>query len=205
MAPRLRIAAKYYAARTEVLIPSGAKLCKDLCVAGNNKIRVGLIADTHGLLRPEAMEFLRSSDYIVHAGDIGDRGILDELEAIARVCVVRGNNDTEPWAAALRETELLAVGALAVYVIHDLADLRIQPETAAVQVVVSGHSHNRGSSGATVFCSSIRGARDRAVLSCRLRSGNSSLKGPRSPRASSILPTHGCWRAFRRFARSVTH
>ena len=141
MAPRLRIAAKYYAARTEVLIPSGAKLCKDLCVAGNNKIRVGLIADTHGLLRPEAMEFLRSSDYIVHAGDIGDRGILDELEAIARVCVVRGNNDTEPWAAALRETELLAVGALAVYVIHDLADLRIQPETAAVQVVVSGHSH----------------------------------------------------------------
>jgi len=141
VAPRLRIAAKYYAARTEVLIPSGAKLCKDLCVAGNNKIRVGLIADTHGLLRPEAMEFLRSSDYIVHAGDIGDRGILDELEAIARVCVVRGNNDTEPWAAALRETELLAVGALAVYVIHDLADLRIQPETAAVQVVVSGHSH----------------------------------------------------------------
>jgi hypothetical protein len=110
-------------------------------VAGKNRIRVGLIADTHGLLRPEAKEFLRTSDYIVHAGDIGDRGILGELDAIARVCAVRGNNDTEPWAAELRETELLTVGALAVYVIHDLADLRLEPEAAAVQVVVSGHSH----------------------------------------------------------------
>jgi putative phosphoesterase len=110
-------------------------------VAGKNKIRVGLIADTHGLLRPQAMEFLRTSDHIVHAGDIGDGGILRELETIARVTAVRGNNDTDPWAAELRETELLRVGTLGVYVIHDLADLRIEPGAAAVQVVVSGHSH----------------------------------------------------------------
>jgi len=141
VASRLQIAVKYYAARTSVLMPTGAKLCKDLCVAGKNKIRVGLIADTHGLLRPGAKEFLRSSDYIVHAGDIGDGGILRELETMARVTAVRGNNDTAPWAAELRETELLKVGALAVYVVHDLADLRIEPNAGAVHVVVSGHSH----------------------------------------------------------------
>jgi len=104
-------------------------------------MRVGLIADTHGLLRPEALEFLQASDFIVHAGDIGARGILGELGAIAPVSAVRGNNDMEPWAAELREIELLNVGACTVYVIHDLADLCIDPGAAAVQVVVSGHSH----------------------------------------------------------------
>jgi predicted phosphodiesterase len=140
-------------------------------VAGKNKLRVGLIADTHGLLRPEAKEFLRTSDYIVHAGDIGDGGILRELETIARVTAVRGNNDTDAWAAELQETELLKVGALAVYVIHDLA--------------------------------STQGARDRAVSSCPSRSGSSSSRGSRPPRASSILPTHGFWRAFK--VRAIGH
>jgi uncharacterized protein len=111
-------------------------------VARHKKIRVGRIADTHGLLRPAAWEFLLGSDYIVHAGDLGDRRILDELRSIADVSVVRGNNDSEPWAAQFPLTESLSFGEVRVYVIHNLADLRIDPAAAGVQVVVSGHSHN---------------------------------------------------------------
>jgi putative phosphoesterase len=102
---------------------------------------VGVIADTHGLLRPEARSFLRGSDYIVHAGDIGDRGILDELRGIAPVSVVRGNNDSEPWAAQLPETEMLHAGEVCIYVVHNLVELHLEPAAAGVQVIVSGHSH----------------------------------------------------------------
>ncbi len=105
------------------------------------KIRVGLIADTHGLLRPEAKAFLQTADYIIHAGDIGDGSILDELRAISRVVAVRGNNDSGPWAQPLAETETLRVGVVGIYVIHDLAEFRIDPAALGVQVVVSGHSH----------------------------------------------------------------
>jgi uncharacterized protein len=110
-------------------------------VGRNEKIRVGLIADTHGLLRPEAKAFLRGADYIIHAGDIGDGAILDELRAISRVCAVRGNNDEGPWAERLPETETLRLGSVGVYVIHDLGGLRIDPAALGAQVVVSGHSH----------------------------------------------------------------
>jgi putative phosphoesterase len=104
-------------------------------------LRVGLISDTHGLLRPEAKAFLQGSDYIVHAGDIGDPGILEELWAIAPVTAVRGNNDRGWWAERLSETEFLRVGEVFVYVVHDLAELDIDPAAAGVRVVVSGHSH----------------------------------------------------------------
>jgi uncharacterized protein len=104
-------------------------------------LRVGLISDTHGLLRPEAKAFLQGSDYIVHAGDICDAGILEELAAIAPVTAVRGNNDKGSWAKQLRGTELLRVGGTFIYVIHDLARLDIEPGSAGVRVVVSGHSH----------------------------------------------------------------
>jgi len=103
--------------------------------------RVGLISDTHGLLRPEAKAFLQGSDRIVHAGDIGNPGILEELSEIAPVTAVRGNNDRGPWAQALRETEFLRVGEVFVYVVHDLAELDIDPIAAGVRVVLSGHSH----------------------------------------------------------------
>jgi len=103
--------------------------------------RVGLISDTHGLLRPEAKAFLRGSDYIVHGGDICDPGILEELASLAPLTAVRGNNDRGPWAKRLRETEFLQVGKVFVYVIHDLAQLDIEPNVAGVHVVVSGHSH----------------------------------------------------------------
>lgn len=103
--------------------------------------RIGLISDTHGLLRPEAVAFLRGSDHIVHGGDIGHAGILDELRALAPVTAVRGNNDEDVWAEGLAETEMLKVGEITIYVLHDLKALDIDPGAAGFQVVVSGHSH----------------------------------------------------------------
>ena len=103
--------------------------------------RIGLISDTHGLLRPEAVAFLRGADRILHAGDIGHPSVLDELRALAPVTAVRGNNDRGPWADAVPETDLLKVEDLLVYVLHDLAELDIDPVAAGVRVVVSGHSH----------------------------------------------------------------
>lgn len=104
-------------------------------------MRIGLISDTHGLLRPEALAFLQGSDHIVHGGDICDAGVLDALSAIAPLTAVRGNNDHGSWASRLRETELVRLGDVFVYAIHDLAQLDIDPGAAGVQVVVSGHSH----------------------------------------------------------------
>jgi uncharacterized protein len=104
-------------------------------------LHVGLISDTHGLLRPEAKAFLRGSDYIVHGGDIGDAGILDELAGIAPVTAIKGNNDHGSWAEQRRETEFLQVGEVLMYVIHDIAQLDIDPAAAGVRVVVFGHSH----------------------------------------------------------------
>ena len=104
-------------------------------------VRIGLISDTHGLLRPEAKAFLKGSDFIVHAGDICDPGVLDELGNIAPVTAVRGNNDNGPWAQKLHQTEVLKIGAFLLYAIHDLSQLDIEPATAGVRAVVSGHSH----------------------------------------------------------------
>jgi putative phosphoesterase len=110
-------------------------------VSGEASRRVGLISDTHGLLRPEAVAFLRGSDLIVHGGDIGREDLLEELAILAPVTAVRGNNDTGPWAGAVRETEALRVGEVAIYVVHDLGELDLDPAAAGFQVVVSGHSH----------------------------------------------------------------
>lgn len=104
-------------------------------------LRIGLISDTHGLLRPEAISFLQACDYIVHGGDIGGLHILDALSALAPVAAVRGNNDKGNWAERLRQDEWLQFEDIFVYVIHDLAELLIDPAAAGVQVVVSGHSH----------------------------------------------------------------
>ncbi|SFP63186.1 metallophosphoesterase family protein [Variovorax sp. 770b2] len=104
-------------------------------------IRVGLISDTHGLLRPQAVAALQGSDFIVHGGDIGDAGILEALSAIAPLTVVRGNNDREPWADGIAETEFLKVGGVVIYAIHDLSQIDIDPAEAGVRVVISGHSH----------------------------------------------------------------
>jgi putative phosphoesterase len=103
--------------------------------------RVGVISDTHGLLRPEAAAFLRGSDFVIHAGDIGDAGILNELASIAPVTAVRGNNDQGRWAEAIAETEVLRVEGASIYVIHDIAELDLDPAAAGFHAVISGHSH----------------------------------------------------------------
>ena len=107
----------------------------------NNELRVGVISDTHGLFRPEARAFLVDCDYIIHGGDVGRAQILEELALMAPLISVKGNNDTERWAARLRETELIRVGNIFVYVIHNLAELDIDPAAAGAGVVISGHSH----------------------------------------------------------------
>ena len=110
-------------------------------VRNDSARRIGLISDTHGLLRPDAAAFLQGSDLIVHAGDICDRSVLDALEAIAPTVAVRGNNDRGAWADALRESELVEIGGIVLYAIHDIDAIDIDPEAAGVRVVVSGHSH----------------------------------------------------------------
>jgi uncharacterized protein len=103
--------------------------------------RIGLISDTHGLLRPQAVSLLRGCDHIVHGGDIGCAEILAQLSALAPVTAVRGNNDRGPWAERLAQTELVQIGKVWVYALHDIAQLDIDPNGAGVHVVVSGHSH----------------------------------------------------------------
>jgi putative phosphoesterase len=104
-------------------------------------IRVGVISDTHGLVRPEAMEFLKGSDAIIHCGDICDPKVISELSHIAPVTAVRGNNDRGAWAQEIPESDLIRFGNIYVYAIHDLAQIDIDPVAAGVSVVLSGHSH----------------------------------------------------------------
>lgn len=104
-------------------------------------MRIGLLSDTHGMLRPEATAFLQGCDHLIHAGDIVDAAILDRLRAIAPLTAVRGNNDFGPWAEDLRETERVELGGIAIYVIHDLHQVPRDLAAAGVRVVVSGHSH----------------------------------------------------------------
>ena len=105
---------------------------------------IGVISDTHGLLRPEAVEALAGSDRILHAGDIGDARILDRLAAIAPVTAVRGNADREPWARVLPATDVLEVEGISIYLLHALEELDLKPEAAGFAALVSGHSHQPG-------------------------------------------------------------
>ena len=102
---------------------------------------IGVISDTHGLLRPEAVEALRGSEAIIHAGDVGDPAILEALGKIAPVTAVRGNLDTEAWARKLPETNVLEIGGVSIYVLHNISLLDLKPEAAGFAAVVYGHSH----------------------------------------------------------------
>jgi putative phosphoesterase len=102
---------------------------------------VGLISDTHGLLRPEALRALDGSDLIIHAGDVGKPEILDALRALAPVIAVRGNIDRGEWAFALPLTAAAEAGPAAIYVLHDIQQLDLDPAAAGFHIVVSGHSH----------------------------------------------------------------
>ena len=105
---------------------------------------VGVISDTHGLLRPEAVAELESSELIVHAGDIGTPEVLDELGKIAPVIAVRGNSDKGAWAATLPDTEVVQVGEFSFYVLHDVNELDLDPTAAEFTAVITGHSHRPG-------------------------------------------------------------
>jgi uncharacterized protein len=105
------------------------------------RLRIGLISDTHGLLRPAAVEHLRGCHHIVHGGDIGSRRILEDLAALAPLTAVRGNNDRDDWARQVPDAAFVQCGAVRLYVIHDLSELAIDAAAEGVRVVVSGHSH----------------------------------------------------------------
>ena len=107
----------------------------------HNVTAIGLISDTHGLLREEALRALKGSELIIHAGDVGNPEIIETLKAIAPVVAVRGNVDAEPWAFALPETEVVETAAATIFVLHDAHALDLNPAAAGFHIVVSGHSH----------------------------------------------------------------
>jgi uncharacterized protein len=106
-----------------------------------NELMVGVISDTHGLLRESALEALKGCDQIIHAGDVGDPEILAELGRIAPTTAIKGNVDRRPWANRLRETEVVEVGELSLYIIHDYAGLDLNPKPAGFDAVIYGHTH----------------------------------------------------------------
>ena len=108
------------------------------------RFTVGVISDTRGLLRPQALAALKGYDYIIHAGDVGSAEIIGQLAEIAPVTAVRGNVDMEAWARKLRESNVLDIGGVSLYVLHDLAQLDLSPAAAGFATVISGHSHKPG-------------------------------------------------------------
>jgi putative phosphoesterase len=105
------------------------------------EIQIGVISDTHGLLRPEALLTLAGSDHIIHAGDIGEPAILDQLTDIAPLTAVRGNVDHGAWAKKIPEINVLEVGGVSIYIIHNLQELDLKPEASGFAALVYGHSH----------------------------------------------------------------
>lgn len=104
-------------------------------------MQIGVISDTHGLLRPEAIAALKASELILHAGDIGEPDVLNQLRTIAPVIAIRGNNDRGAWAEAIPEQETVKIAAVSIHLLHSVKDLTIDLEAQNIQVVVSGHSH----------------------------------------------------------------
>jgi putative phosphoesterase len=107
----------------------------------NIPIRIGLISDTHNLMRPEAKLALAGVDRILHAGDICGPKVLGELRQIAPVVSVRGNNDHGPWAESMPAAEAIEIGGVSIYILHDLNEIDLDPKAAGFRVVISGHSH----------------------------------------------------------------
>ena len=149
---------------------------------------IGVISDTHGLLRPGAVAALKGVDQILHAGDIGGPEILDSLARIAPVTAVRGNVDIEPWVNTLPETEVVELGGIMIYMLHDLARLDLKPEAAGIRAVVYGHSHqpkieekngvlyfNPGSAGPRRFRLPVSLGK-LMIENCRVRAELSELK-----------------------------
>jgi len=106
-----------------------------------NAAIIGLISDTHGLMRQEALTALKGTDLIIHAGDVGKPGIIEQLRAVAPVVAVRGNVDKGAWASELPMTAVAEAGSVLIYVLHDIQELDLDPAAAEFNIVVSGHSH----------------------------------------------------------------
>jgi uncharacterized protein len=106
-----------------------------------NKRLIGVISDTHGLIRPEVADAFSGVDLILHAGDIGTAEVIKELRSIAPIIAVRGNNDKGPWADRIPETEVVQIGNVSIYILHDLKAIDLSPGACGFQVVISGHSH----------------------------------------------------------------
>ncbi|HLY98959.1 MAG TPA: metallophosphoesterase family protein [Candidatus Angelobacter sp.] len=104
-------------------------------------MRIGVISDTHGLLRPEACQALQGAEHILHAGDIGSPDIIHALRKIAPVTAIRGNVDREPWAKVFPETEVVELAGLQIYMLHDANRIDLHPQAAGFAAVISGHSH----------------------------------------------------------------
>ena len=143
---------------------------------------VGVISDTHGLLRAEAIEVLRCVDRILHAGDVGAPEVLEALARIAPVTAIRGNVDIEPWARGLPETEVVELGGATIYMLHDLGRIDLKPEAAGIDVVVYGHSHQpkmEGKNGVLYFNPGSAGPRrfTLPVSVGRLRIEKGKIKG----------------------------
>jgi putative phosphoesterase len=109
--------------------------------ARNAQIVVGVISDTHGLIRPEALAALQGVDRIIHAGDIGKAEVLDVLKTIAPLVTIKGNNDRGSWAESLPETRSLRIGTVRLFIVHDVKDLSFDPAARGYHAVISGHSH----------------------------------------------------------------
>ena len=105
---------------------------------------IGLISDTHGLIRPEAFDTLRGSDLIIHCGDVGKPAVLDTLRRIAPVRAVRGNNDAGAWARRLPSSDMVEIGSHKIYVLHNLSEFDLDPDAAGFTAVVFGHSQKAG-------------------------------------------------------------
>lgn len=116
-------------------------LYREAILALKTSWRVGIISDTHGLLRPEAVNALKGVDHIIHAGDIGDPAILAKLAALAPLTAVRGNVDREIWTKKIPEVNVLEVGEVSIYLLHNLKELDLNPKAAGFAAVVSGHTH----------------------------------------------------------------
>ncbi|MGH7785040.1 MAG: metallophosphoesterase family protein, partial [Candidatus Binatia bacterium] len=106
--------------------------------------RIGVISDTHGLIRPEALNVLRAVELIIHAGDIGTDEVLAQLQKLARVIAIKGNNDVGPWARRIPDAINLRLNGTKAHVIHDVHDWKNDVSTAGVRIVISGHSHKPG-------------------------------------------------------------
>jgi putative phosphoesterase len=107
-----------------------------------NQKLIGVISDTHGLMRPQALRALASADLIIHAGDIGNPEVIAALRSIDQVIAIRGNNDRGPWARKFPATAVVETGGIKIFVVHDLKEMALDPKAAGFRVVISGHSHS---------------------------------------------------------------